>query len=185
MSVKILSRTWRLHAAYNWLVSFRCSLGNYLYCSIRTVTNYWSRMSGSSFSRDAWRKYRFFFFFSHYLWAFVLLHTFAHRDFPTALQLRLHPMSHCLRFSRNEKQKDFVDQIESVAYVLCGENPINLANFRQIFHTKGVSAKLALFLKKVYAGKIEVVMFVLINNCWINAKWQEKSRNSHYGKMLN
>ncbi|KAG5311935.1 NOX5 oxidase, partial [Pseudoatta argentina] len=42
----------------------------------------------------------------------------------------------------NEKQNDFVDQIESVAYVLCGENPINLSNFRQIFYTKGIIDKL-------------------------------------------
>ncbi|EGI61142.1 PREDICTED: NADPH oxidase 5 isoform X1 [Acromyrmex echinatior] len=42
----------------------------------------------------------------------------------------------------NEKQNDFVDQIESVAYVLCGENPINLSNFRQIFYTKGIIEKL-------------------------------------------
>jgi len=40
---------------------------------------------------------------------------------------------------RNEKQNDFIDQIESVAYVLCGENPVNLCGFQQIFKTKGVS----------------------------------------------
>ncbi|XP_018404285.1 PREDICTED: NADPH oxidase 5 [Cyphomyrmex costatus] len=42
----------------------------------------------------------------------------------------------------NEKQNDFVDQIESVAYVLCDENPINLSNFQQIFYTKGIVDKL-------------------------------------------
>ncbi|XP_018302029.1 NADPH oxidase 5 [Mycetomoellerius zeteki] len=41
----------------------------------------------------------------------------------------------------NEKQ-NFVDQIESVAYVLCGENPINLSYFQQIFYTKGIVDKL-------------------------------------------
>ena len=40
----------------------------------------------------------------------------------------------------NEKQNDFVDQIESVAYVLCGDEPVNLTSFKQIFHAKGVSA---------------------------------------------
>ncbi|XP_003425313.2 NADPH oxidase 5 [Nasonia vitripennis] len=42
----------------------------------------------------------------------------------------------------NEKQNDFVDQIESVAYVLCAEEPVNLTTFRQIFHTKGIIEKL-------------------------------------------
>ncbi|XP_012231474.2 NADPH oxidase 5 [Linepithema humile] len=42
----------------------------------------------------------------------------------------------------NEKQNDFIDQIESVAYVLCGENPVNLSNFQQIFYTKGIVDKL-------------------------------------------
>ncbi|KAH0946780.1 hypothetical protein HN011_012237 [Eciton burchellii] len=42
----------------------------------------------------------------------------------------------------NEKQNDFIDQIESVAYVLCGENPVNLFGFQQIFKTKGIVDKL-------------------------------------------
>ncbi|KAG7209856.1 hypothetical protein KM043_011459 [Ampulex compressa] len=42
----------------------------------------------------------------------------------------------------NEKQNDFIDQIESVAYVLCGEDPVNITSFRQIFYTKGVVDKL-------------------------------------------
>lgn len=44
-----------------------------------------------------------------------------------------------ISFIRNEKQNDFIDQIESVAYVLCRENPVNFTNFQQIFYTKGVS----------------------------------------------
>ncbi|XP_011699769.1 PREDICTED: NADPH oxidase 5 [Wasmannia auropunctata] len=42
----------------------------------------------------------------------------------------------------NEKQNDFIDQIESVAYVLCGENSVNFFNFQQIFYTKGIVDKL-------------------------------------------
>ncbi|XP_014213874.1 NADPH oxidase 5 [Copidosoma floridanum] len=41
-----------------------------------------------------------------------------------------------------EKQNDFVDQIESVTYVLCGEEAVKHTTFRQIFHTKGIIEKL-------------------------------------------
>ncbi|XP_032676109.1 NADPH oxidase 5 [Odontomachus brunneus] len=54
----------------------------------------------------------------------------------------------------NEKQKDFVDQIESVAYVLCGENPINLVNFQQIFHTKGIADKLFRLIDQENSGYV-------------------------------
>jgi hypothetical protein len=47
----------------------------------------------------------------------------------------------CLCF-RDEKQIDFAEQVESVAYVLCGEDAITLEKFYQIFQAKGVSSKL-------------------------------------------
>ncbi|KAH0546275.1 hypothetical protein KQX54_007704 [Cotesia glomerata] len=37
----------------------------------------------------------------------------------------------------SDKQADFIDQIESVAYVLCGDGPIDLIAFNKIFHAKG------------------------------------------------
>ncbi|XP_017893165.1 NADPH oxidase 5 [Ceratina calcarata] len=43
---------------------------------------------------------------------------------------------------KNEKQNDFICQIESTAYKICGDNPITLANFQQIFSTKEISDKL-------------------------------------------
>lgn len=42
---------------------------------------------------------------------------------------------------RDEKQIDFAEQVESVAYVLCGEDAITLEKFYQIFQAKGVSSK--------------------------------------------
>lgn len=42
-------------------------------------------------------------------------------------------------YSRNEKQQDFAEQVESVAFCLCGEQDIKLEQFYQIFHAKGVS----------------------------------------------
>lgn len=34
---------------------------------------------------------------------------------------------------------DFAEQVESVAYVLCGEGTINFDKFQHIWHAKGVS----------------------------------------------
>lgn len=42
----------------------------------------------------------------------------------------------------DEKQIDFAEQVESVAYVLCGEEDIDLPKFCQIFQAKGVVDKL-------------------------------------------
>jgi hypothetical protein len=42
---------------------------------------------------------------------------------------------------RDEKQIDFAEQVESVAYVLCGDDAITLEKFCQIFQAKGVSYK--------------------------------------------
>lgn len=39
----------------------------------------------------------------------------------------------------NEKQIDFAEQIESVTYVICGENTIDFDKFSQIWQAKGVS----------------------------------------------
>lgn len=40
---------------------------------------------------------------------------------------------------RNEKQSDLAEQIESVAYELCGDTKITSDKFHQIFQEKGVS----------------------------------------------
>ncbi|XP_023719099.1 NADPH oxidase 5 isoform X4 [Cryptotermes secundus] len=42
----------------------------------------------------------------------------------------------------DEKQIDFAEQVESVAYVLCGEDAITLEKFYQIFQAKGIVDKL-------------------------------------------
>ncbi|KAF7267617.1 hypothetical protein GWI33_019109 [Rhynchophorus ferrugineus] len=42
----------------------------------------------------------------------------------------------------NEKQIDFVEQLESVAFCLCGDEPIKQHQFYQIINAKGISDKL-------------------------------------------
>lgn len=42
-------------------------------------------------------------------------------------------------FYSNEKDIDFAEQLESVAYVLCGEGPITFDKFISIWNAKGVS----------------------------------------------
>lgn len=42
----------------------------------------------------------------------------------------------------HERQIDFAEQLESVAYVLCGEDPINFEKFQQIWNAKGILGKL-------------------------------------------
>ncbi|KAF4525979.1 hypothetical protein B566_EDAN000769 [Ephemera danica] len=42
----------------------------------------------------------------------------------------------------DEKQVDFAEQVESVAYVLCGDGPITFDKFCEIFRAKGVLEKL-------------------------------------------
>lgn len=42
-------------------------------------------------------------------------------------------------FYSNEKEIDFAEQLESVAYVLCGEGPITFDKFVSIWNAKGVS----------------------------------------------
>ncbi|XP_015595407.1 NADPH oxidase 5 isoform X2 [Cephus cinctus] len=57
----------------------------------------------------------------------------------------------------NEKQADFIDQIESVAYVLCGEEPVNLVTFQQIFRAKGVVDKLYRLIDQENTGSVSTV----------------------------
>ncbi|XP_060534326.1 NADPH oxidase 5 isoform X2 [Cylas formicarius] len=42
----------------------------------------------------------------------------------------------------NEKQIDFAEQLESVAFCLCGDEPIRVPQFYQIFNAKGIIDKL-------------------------------------------
>lgn len=42
----------------------------------------------------------------------------------------------------DDKQIDFAEQLESVAYVLCGEDPIRFDKFYQIWTAKGILDKL-------------------------------------------
>lgn len=60
----------------------------------------------------------------------------------------------------DEKQIDFAEQLESVAYCLCGENPITLDYFFQIFYTKGIIDKLFRIIDHQNTGLLsaEVIM---------------------------
>ncbi|CAG9862830.1 unnamed protein product [Phyllotreta striolata] len=60
----------------------------------------------------------------------------------------------------NEKQIDFAEQLESVAYCLCGEKPIFLEQFCAIFLTKGISDKLFRLINEENSGVVssETVM---------------------------
>ena len=44
-------------------------------------------------------------------------------------------------FFRDEKQIDLAEQLESVAYVLCGDDKVSLDKFCQILQAKGVRLK--------------------------------------------
>ncbi|XP_074037293.1 NADPH oxidase isoform X2 [Leptinotarsa decemlineata] len=54
----------------------------------------------------------------------------------------------------NEKQIDFAEQLESVAFCLCGEKPIFLDQFYQIFHAKGILDKLFRLIDEENSGVI-------------------------------
>lgn len=43
--------------------------------------------------------------------------------------------------SSDERQIDFAEQLESVAYVICGENTVNFDTFVQIWNAKGIIDK--------------------------------------------
>ena len=47
-------------------------------------------------------------------------------------------ISVCLSVCRDERHIDFAEQVESVAYVLCGDGPLDLHRFYQLFQAKGV-----------------------------------------------
>lgn len=68
----------------------------------------------------SWILIFFFFFFSQFLLTVILL-------FPIQ------------SFDRNEKYTDVIDHVENVAYVLCGDKPVDLIAFIDILHTKEVS----------------------------------------------
>ncbi|VVC39275.1 Hypothetical protein CINCED_3A001760 [Cinara cedri] len=53
-----------------------------------------------------------------------------------------------------EKQGDLAEQLESVAYVLCGDQPINLQKFYQIFQAKGIVEKVFRLIDKDSDGII-------------------------------
>ncbi|XP_046423102.1 NADPH oxidase 5 isoform X1 [Neodiprion fabricii] len=53
-----------------------------------------------------------------------------------------------------EKQIDFAEQLESVAYVLCGEEAVTAFTFRQILRAKGVVDKIFRFLDLESAGYV-------------------------------
>ncbi|KAK9869219.1 hypothetical protein WA026_002969 [Henosepilachna vigintioctopunctata] len=60
----------------------------------------------------------------------------------------------------DEKQIDFAEQLESVAFCVCDENPIYLNQFYQIFHTRGIIDKLFRVIDHQNTGSIpsEVIM---------------------------
>ncbi|KAI4484346.1 hypothetical protein M0802_013141 [Mischocyttarus mexicanus] len=63
----------------------------------------------------------------------------------------------------NEKQQDFVDQIESVAFVLCAEKPLNFTSFVQLFCAKGVVDKLFRLIDQEnsgYATSVQIMEFI-------------------------
>lgn len=61
--------------------------------------------------------------------------------------------------NREEKQGDLAEQLESVAYVLCGDQPISLQKFYQIFQAKGVSKTIINI--NTYANTHKVFIFGL------------------------
>ncbi|KAG5871552.1 hypothetical protein JTB14_011319 [Gonioctena quinquepunctata] len=54
----------------------------------------------------------------------------------------------------NEKQIDFAEQLESVAFCLCGEKPIFLEQFYQVFHAKGIIDKLFRIIDEENSGVV-------------------------------
>lgn len=49
-------------------------------------------------------------------------------------------------YGSDEKEIDFAEQLESVAYVLCGEGPITFEKFISIWNARGVSSKITCIL---------------------------------------
>ncbi|XP_014613569.1 PREDICTED: NADPH oxidase 5 [Polistes canadensis] len=57
----------------------------------------------------------------------------------------------------NEKQQDFIDQIESVAFVLCAEKPLNFTSFVQLFCAKGIVDKLFRLIDQENSGYVTTI----------------------------
>jgi hypothetical protein len=55
---------------------------------------------------------------------------------------------------RDEKQIDFAEQLESVAFCLCGDEPIHLEQFHQIFNAKGIVDKLFRVIDRENGGLV-------------------------------
>ncbi|XP_043282159.1 NADPH oxidase 5 [Venturia canescens] len=63
----------------------------------------------------------------------------------------------------NEKHKDFMDQIESVAYELRGDEAVNFDSFRQIFSARGVVDKLFRLIEQENTGYVlpaQIIEFI-------------------------
>lgn len=72
----------------------------------------------------------------------------------------------CVRAS-DEKEIDFAEQLESVAYVLCGEGPITFEKFISIWNARGVSSNSTCILKRLRNKiniKIGVSKFSILPN---------------------
>ncbi|KAJ8925948.1 hypothetical protein NQ315_009801, partial [Exocentrus adspersus] len=54
----------------------------------------------------------------------------------------------------DEKQIDFAEQLESVAFCLCGEKPIYVEQFNQIFNAKGIVDKLFRLIDQENSGVV-------------------------------
>ncbi|XP_017774673.1 PREDICTED: uncharacterized protein LOC108561313, partial [Nicrophorus vespilloides] len=54
----------------------------------------------------------------------------------------------------DEKQIDFAEQIESVAYCLCGDEAIGIEQFYQIFYAKGIVDKLFRLIDQENLGSV-------------------------------
>ncbi|RZC33532.1 NADPH oxidase 5 [Asbolus verrucosus] len=54
----------------------------------------------------------------------------------------------------DEKQIDFAEQLESVAFCLCGDEPIHLEQFYQIFYAKGIVDKLFRLIDRDNSGLV-------------------------------
>ncbi|XP_070496659.1 NADPH oxidase 5 [Chironomus tepperi] len=65
----------------------------------------------------------------------------------------------------DEKQIDFAEQLESVAYVICGENIVTFDDFVQIWNAKGIVDK---FYRLIDVEGVNAVSTTQINECVSN-----------------
>lgn len=61
---------------------------------------------------------------------------------------------------RDEKEIDFAEQLESVAYVLCGEGTITFEKFISIWNARGVSAACIFFLHLLFCSSLTRYSFM-------------------------